>query len=212
MVGLEQFLALFGDITVSNLVYFALAVGFLFACYKKVKKYFDEKEEKDNQKEKEELRKEIEKENKEKEREAKEIERDKNIKIALDEVAKYPQYRAQSIAIQKQLTDQINNIKEMQEQQNERIDDLQRSLKKREKNKLQDRILQNYKYYTSTDKNPSGAWTQMEATAFWGLFEEYEEAGGNGFLHTTVQPAMKMLTVIDMNDHEAIAEMMKGRK
>ena len=212
MVGLEQFLALFGDITVSNLVYFALAVGFLFACYKKVKKYFDEKEEKDSQKEKEELRKQIEKENKEKEREAKEIERDKNIKIALDEVAKYPQYRAQSIAIQKQLTDQINNIKEIQVKQGERLDEIQTSIQKREKNKLQDRILQNYKYYISKEKNPMQAWTEMEATAFWGLFEEYEDAGGNGFLHSTVQPAMKMLTIIKMDDIESITQLMQSRK
>lgn len=203
--GLEQFISLFGEITLSNVVYFCLALGFLYSCYKKVKKYFDDKELKDNEKEKENLRKELEKEEKEKEMDA-------NIKKALDEVAKYPQYRQQSINIQQKLETQINELKEIQVKQGERLDEIQISIQKREKNKLQDRILQNYKYYISTEKNPMQAWTEMEATAFWGLFEEYEDAGGNGFLHSTVQPAMKMLTVIKMDDIESITQLMQSRK
>lgn len=35
----------------------------------------------------------------------------------------------------------------------------------------------------------------MEAEAFWGLFRDYEEAGGNGYMHSVVQPAMTELIV-----------------
>lgn len=42
----------------------------------------------------------------------------------------------------------------------------------------------------------------MEAEAFWELFSDYEEAGGNGYMHTVVQPAMNRLTVIDLPRRE----------
>ena len=51
----------------------------------------------------------------------------------------------------------------------------------------------------------------MESSAFWGLFSEYEKAGGNGFMHENVQPAMKVLRVIDINDTEEVANLMQNR-
>ena len=38
----------------------------------------------------------------------------------------------------------------------------------------------------------------MDSEAFWELFREYEEAGGNGYMHTVVQPEMARLTIIDV--------------
>ena len=38
----------------------------------------------------------------------------------------------------------------------------------------------------------------MEAEAFWELFKEYEESGGDGYMHSDVMPEMLKLTVIDM--------------
>ena len=35
----------------------------------------------------------------------------------------------------------------------------------------------------------------MEAEAVWGLFRDYEEAGGDGYMHTVVQPAMEKLRI-----------------
>lgn len=34
----------------------------------------------------------------------------------------------------------------------------------------------------------------------------------NGYVHSTVKPAMENLTVIDMNDKDAIQELMNSRK
>lgn len=40
----------------------------------------------------------------------------------------------------------------------------------------------------------------MEAEAFWELFKEYEDRGGNGYVHSVVQPAMNELTVRSLED------------
>ena len=40
----------------------------------------------------------------------------------------------------------------------------------------------------------------MEAEAFWELFGEYEDRGGNSYMHSVVQPAMNKLTVLEMDE------------
>ena len=56
------------------------------------------------------------------------------------------------------------------------------------------------------------AWSEMESDAFWKMFGDYEEAGGDGDMHTTVQPAMRLLNVIPMHEQDRIAELMQSRK
>ena len=56
------------------------------------------------------------------------------------------------------------------------------------------------------------AWTTMESEAFWEVFGEYEEAGGDGHMHTVVQPEMNLLRVIDIDDAASVAELMRHRK
>ena len=69
--------------------------------------------------------------------------------------------------------------------------------KKRERNRLRDELLKNYRYYTNPKTNPNQTWTRMESEAFWELFKDYEDLNGNGYVHTVVQPAMNLLTIID---------------
>jgi len=71
-------------------------------------------------------------------------------------------------------------------------------------NELRDRLLQSYRYYTSPDQKTPGAWNEMESDAFWRLFKDYERRGGDGYMHTTVQPAMEKLKVIKLTDVENI--------
>ena len=78
--------------------------------------------------------------------------------------------------------------------------------------KLQNALLENYRLYADINRNPMQAWSKMEANAFWDLFEEYEAVGGDGFMHTQVQPAMQKLIVIPMNDLEKLEELMHSRK
>jgi chloramphenicol 3-O-phosphotransferase len=63
---------------------------------------------------------------------------------------------------------------------------------------LRDRLLQNFRYYTNIETNPSQTWTRMEAEAFWEMFKDYEEAGGNGYMHSNVRPEMERLIVVEV--------------
>lgn len=186
MLGYEQFTQVFGNITIANVAVFALAVIFCFGIYKQIKKFLDNKkhlliEKYENEKVK-----------------------DEQLQRVLEEVNKYPQYREQSKAIQKEFKDEISGLKTSQEtlektQEEIRVslNDMQLKQERRERNKLRDSLLKSYRYYTDKQRNPDQTWTQMEAEAFWELFGDYEDMGGDGYMHTVVQPAMNLLRVVD---------------
>ena len=115
----------------------------------------------------------------------------------LEQVKKYPEWRRQSIEYQKKYAEEIQKL---QETQTEIIGE------------LRDRLLCSFRYYTSLEKNPMQAWSEMEYDAFWEMFKDYERVDGDGHMHSTVQPAMRMLDVIRMEDTEKIAELMKSRR
>lgn len=186
MVGLEQFLSLFGNITVSTLVLIGLAFLFCYKGYKQFVKFLENKKQIAIQKYKA------------------EEEKDEQLKKALEEVAKYPEYREQSRKIQQSFRDEIdglkiaqNNLSDKQEEIHQTLVDMKATIDKRERNKLRDRLLQMYRYYTSEKTNPNHTITRMEHEAFWELFGDYEEAGGDGYMHTVVQPEMNKLDIID---------------
>lgn len=173
-----------------------MAVVFVIFCCKQAKKYFNEKIKVQN------------------ERAQAEKKRDEELKEALCAVRKYPEYRKQSLKIQELLEGQIQDTRkqavkmqelleeEIQElrfmiqEDKERLIQMEEHERRRERNKLRDLLLQNFRYYTNIDRNPSQSWTEMESEAFWELFRDYEDLGGNGYMHTEVLPAMERLTVI----------------
>ena len=173
MKGLDEFLALFGDITVLHLTEFLLAAAFLWFIYKKASNFLIQQHEEQKLK-------------------------DAQLKEALDGVHKYPEYRQQSLEIQKELKGEISSLRNNQEEIMQRLIAMEEQNKKRERNKLRDRLLQNYRYYTNIEKNPSQTWTKMESEAFWEMFKDYEEAGGNGYIHSEVLPAMERLIVVEV--------------
>lgn len=182
MKGFDEFITLFGDITVLQIVEFVLACVFMFFVYKQVRKYFQQKIEGEHARaEKEKLR-------------------DEQIKEALDAVHKYPEYRKQSIAIQAKLESQISELKELHKDTVSRLDKMDEVANRRERNKIRETLLQNHRYYTNPKTNPSHSWTRVESETFWELYAEYEEAGGNGYMHTDVVPDMRLLKVIDVGD------------
>lgn len=177
MTGLNEFEKLFGDITVLSVVELLLAATFLFLVYRKVRDYLVKRYEASKEK-------------------------DKQLQTALDAVSKYPEYRAQSIRVQKELEEKISALKQSQDENTERLKIMEESQKRLERNKLRDRILQSYRYYTDKERNPGQTWNRMEVEAFWELFGEYEKRGGNGYVHTVVQPAMNLLTIVEMDELE----------
>lgn len=186
MTGLNQFLEVFGDLKVYTVVVFVLALFFCYKGYKKFDKFMEDRKELVIQK-----------------YEA-EKERDKMLKFALDEVGKYPQYREQSKKIQRELINEIDVLKKdqehlasTQEEIKQTLNEMKEAADKRSRNQTRDRLLQLYRNYMNEKTNPSHSWTKMEAEAFWELFGDYEEAGGNGFMRTVVQPAMNLLEIVD---------------
>ena len=52
----------------------------------------------------------------------------------------------------------------------------------------------------------------MESDAFWEMFGDYEELGGDGYMHTVVEPTMRQLIIVDMTDTAEISHLMSSRK
>ena len=173
MNGLDAFLNVFGDITVLQVVEIFLAAGCVYVLYKRIKKVLIEQHEAQKLK-------------------------DEQLKEALDGVHKYPEYRQQSVEIQQKLQQDIEELRDTQQKIIERLTDMEEQKKRRERNKLRDLLLQNYRYYTNVETNPSQSWSKMEAEAFWELFSDYEDMGGNGYMKSDVMPAMQKLIVIEV--------------
>ena len=145
-------------------------------------------------------------------------ERDKKIADLEIAINALPGYRAQSIQIQKQLqsadkdildlcTEIKNSVKENQDTLNYRLD----RLEKREKNTYRAKILDEYRLFTDERKNPMRAWSEMEHHAFFELVKDYEDLGGNDYVHSTVIPAMNELEVVLMSNKHRLAELMSSR-
>lgn len=184
---MENLLKLVGNVTVEWVVIAIAAIVFLVKVYQAVKTYFSDKA-------------------------IAEKEKDSRIQQVIDQAERYPEWHQQSIDIQRQFTAAINELRAGQERQNARLEKMEADGQKREINKLRDRILQSYRYYTSAEKNPRRAWSAMEADAFWRMFGDYEDLGGDGYVHSDVQPAMGSLKVVQMDDTEQICELMHSRK
>lgn len=180
MKYLDGFLAVFGDITLAEFAGFAVAFLFLYKIYKEIKKFNDDKV-KERQ-----------------EKLAVEQAQKKKIDEAWEVTRNYPAYHQESIDIRDGLKKEIKEMRDDFAIILKRLDDMEKQNKKRECSKLRDMLLQNYRYYTNECQNPSHSWTRMESEAFWELFNEYEEAGGNGYMHTVVQPEMERLLVIEV--------------
>ena len=144
----------------------------------------------------------------------------RDIKIAALEnaVNALPGYRAQSLSIQAQLqnTDKEilgmcsaikDSVKENQDILNYRLD----RLEKREKNTYRAKILDEYRLFNDERKNPMRAWSEMEHHAFFELVKDYEDLGGNDYVHSTVLPAMNELEVVQMSNKQRLAELMSSR-
>lgn len=181
MKAVDAFLTAFGDITLGDVVIWGLALAFVITVCKriwdKLIALYEAKRQKDEQ-----------------------------MRQTWEAVSKYPEYRKQSVQIQQLLEGEIQEIREMQLQNTEALKELQARMdqneeqsNRRNRNKLRDLLLQNFRYYTNPKTNPNQTWTHMEAETFWELFHDYEDMGGNGYVHSEVLPKMEQLLIVDSN-------------
>lgn len=130
-----------------------------------------------------------------------------------------PSYRAQSLQIQTQLqtTDREilsaceaiqRGVADNQRVLNERLD----RLEEREKNAIRQKLLDEHRLFTNAERNPMKAWTEMEHHAFFKLVRDYEDLGGNDYVHSSVLPDMNRLEVIRMDDFTRLADLMASRR
>lgn len=138
--------------------------------------------------------------------------REEELQKALQQVAQYPKWRQQSIDIQEKLNNQLGELTRQQAETSKKIDEMEKDRKAGELNKLQAQLLNSYHYYTNKYKNPQLAWSKMESKSFWDSFGDYEKLGGNGFMHSEVQPAMNRLEEIEMEDTERLVELYASRR
>jgi len=194
MFGQEEFLNTFGRLTLGFIVEILIAAVGIFIAYKKLKdkiigSYKERKQQQDD------------------------------IEEALTGVRAMPNYRKQSLEIQKELREKDDKILEtcksiqdgVNENQrilNERLD----KLEDRERNDLREKILNMHRLFTSKKRNPMQAWSEMERDSFNELIKDYESLNGNGHIHTVVIPEMNALRVILMTDMEALAELFHSRE
>lgn len=172
MKGYDEFISLFGDITILHVVEIILACVFVYSVGKNIRDYLIKKHDAEKQK-------------------------NAQLEEALTAVRKYPEWHQHSLDMQKLFSNEIQELKQMHEEHTQRLMQMEETNKRRECNKLRDRLLQNFRYYTSLETNPAQTWTRMESEAFWELFKDYEEAGGNGYMHTDVLPAMQLIRVLE---------------
>lgn len=145
--------------------------------------------------------------------------RDTKISALQAAVDALPSYRAQSLQIQTQLqtTDREilsaceaiqKGVADNQRILNERLD----RLEKREKNSIRQKLLDEHRLFMDGERNPMHAWTEMEHHAFFRLVEDYEELGGNDYVHSVVLPDMNSLEVVRINDLQRLAGLMASRR
>lgn len=113
---MEYFLELFGDKTVGWAVAVIAAGIFLFACYRKVEKYFSEKA-------------------------IREKEKDQQVQAVIDQAKQFPQWHQQSIDIREEFNETIRDIGEKIDSVNGSIKDLQRKISESEATTSRYRII-----------------------------------------------------------------------
>lgn len=70
--------------------------------------------------------------------------------------------------------------------------EMQKKDNETELKRLKDSLVRYYNKYKAI-----GEWSKLEKDAFWDLFDEYETRGGDGYIHSIVEPVMRGLREID---------------
>lgn len=144
--------------------------------------------------------------------------RDRRIAELEEAVSHLPKYREQSKKIQEELQqadvsilevcrvikDEVNANRKM-------LDDRLKSLEKRDKNSLRDKIYKLWRTFTDPYLNPMQAWTDMEKHSFDELVKDYESLGGNDYVHSVVLPDMMRLRVIAMDNLALVEQLFQSR-
>jgi hypothetical protein len=87
-----------------------------------------------------------------------------------------------------------NGLKDITEKVNEISDNLcemKQANNITEMKKLKGKLVAYYNKFKDSE-----GWTEVDKEVFWDLFEDYESRGGNGYIHTIVEPVMREMKVV----------------
>lgn len=184
---MQEFMEVFGGLTVANLAVLIAATVFIWrACAKAIKTitYWHDRFQ----------------------------QRDEDLKSVIHHIDNCPVWRDKTLEAIKGIHASISELSDKVEKNAEEVAKMKEKDMQRERNELRDRLLQLYRYFTSAEKNPMQAWSEMEADAFWDTYQDYVDRGGNSHIKSEVKPAMRDLTVIPMSESEKVTELMRSRK
>lgn len=206
---MEEFLKLFGNITILEVVEFIIAVAFLVAGLVKFIKFVNKKHDGEQQ-------------------------RNADIQEALSGARSLPKCQLNSEKVHQELKTEITNVHDnletkilnLEQKVDTKIDGLQNTLdgivahlkeidedrKKRERNKAREELLQGHRMFCDINKNPMKAWSQLEHDSWMGRYDDYIECGGNGDMKKRIYPDMCDLMVVHMDDEQKLYELMRSRK
>lgn len=95
---------------------------------------------------------------------------------------------------------EIRELRILVEKINARQEEIDADRKAQKVNELRKDLIDAYHHFGSVAENPKQTWNEMEAHAFWSMFNDYERYGGNDFAHQIIQPAMNRLKVIPITE------------
>lgn len=98
----------------------------------------------------------------------------------------------QSIRHDQLIKDDLSKLSETVDGIANTLNDMKEKDNITEVKKLKEKLVAYYNKYKNSD-----GWTSVEKEVFWDLFDDYESRGGDGFMHTIVEPVMRELKVID---------------
>lgn len=137
--------------------------------------------------------------------------RDEELKSVIAHIDNCPEWRNKTFEAINDLHKSISVLAQRIEENSAELAKIKADNIQKERNELRDRLLVSYRYFTSMEKNPMQAWSEMEADAFWDTYQDYVDRGGNSHIKGVVKPAMRELTVVPMSETEKVTELMQSR-
>lgn len=181
-MGQQEFLNLFGNLSLSDIVVYALAIEWIYSGGKRIYNWFKcqyKEEEKTDE--------------------------------AITNAAKLPDFHQESIKERNRIDGRLDQIELSIKSIVKRLDEADERQRKKDLSDTQTSLLQAYQYYTNSKRNPMQAWTSLEKKSFMDAFEIYKSKGGDGYMDENVAPAMATLIEIPMSDENGMNELRTSR-
>ena len=98
----------------------------------------------------------------------------------------------ESIRHDQMIKDDISNLADTVNSIADTLDDMKKRENDTKLKELKDSLVRYYNKYKDV-----GEWSKLEKDAFWDLFDDYSDRGGNNYVHSVIEPVMRNLREID---------------